>query len=60
MVKNSSVIGLFNFNFHPPSPYAHTVGDGRQGYPEEEPYDAIHVGAAASTVPQAVSSLETV
>ncbi|XP_072907577.1 protein-L-isoaspartate(D-aspartate) O-methyltransferase isoform X2 [Hemitrygon akajei] len=30
------------------------VGDGRQGYPEEAPYDAIHVGAAASTVPQAL------
>ncbi|XP_078261652.1 protein-L-isoaspartate(D-aspartate) O-methyltransferase [Rhinoraja longicauda] len=30
------------------------VGDGRQGYPEQEPYDAIHVGAAASTVPQAL------
>ncbi|XP_050810837.1 protein-L-isoaspartate(D-aspartate) O-methyltransferase-like isoform X2 [Gopherus flavomarginatus] len=28
------------------------VGDGRQGYPEEAPYDAIHVGAAADTVPK--------
>uniref|UniRef100_A0A8C3L2E2 Protein-L-isoaspartate O-methyltransferase n=1 Tax=Chrysolophus pictus TaxID=9089 RepID=A0A8C3L2E2_CHRPC len=28
------------------------VGDGRQGYPDEAPYDAIHVGAAAPTVPQ--------
>ncbi|XP_067414089.1 protein-L-isoaspartate(D-aspartate) O-methyltransferase-like isoform X2 [Emydura macquarii macquarii] len=28
------------------------VGDGRQGYPEEAPYDAIHVGAAAVTVPE--------
>ncbi|XP_039179806.1 protein-L-isoaspartate(D-aspartate) O-methyltransferase-like isoform X2 [Crotalus tigris] len=27
------------------------VGDGRNGYPEEAPYDAIHVGAAAPTVP---------
>ncbi|XP_077179001.1 protein-L-isoaspartate(D-aspartate) O-methyltransferase-like isoform X2 [Paroedura picta] len=27
------------------------VGDGRKGYPEEAPYDAIHVGAAAPTVP---------
>uniref|UniRef100_A0A2D4L125 Protein-L-isoaspartate O-methyltransferase n=4 Tax=Micrurus TaxID=8634 RepID=A0A2D4L125_9SAUR len=27
------------------------VGDGRTGYPEEAPYDAIHVGAAAPTVP---------
>jgi len=23
-------------------------GDGRLGYPEKEPYDAIHVGAAAA------------
>lgn len=30
------------------------VGDGRQGYPEEAPYDAIHVGAAAPTVPKEV------
>lgn len=28
------------------------VGDGRKGYPEEAPYDAIHVGAAAPTVPK--------
>nr|XP_006128725.1 protein-L-isoaspartate(D-aspartate) O-methyltransferase-like isoform X1 [Pelodiscus sinensis] len=28
------------------------VGDGRQGYPEEAPFDAIHVGAAADTVPK--------
>ena len=32
-----------------------TVGDGRRGYPEEAPYDAIHVGAAAAVVPQPVS-----
>lgn len=32
-----------------------SVGDGRMGYPEEAPYDAIHVGAAAPVVPQAVS-----
>ena len=31
------------------------VGDGRLGYPDSAPYDAIHVGAAAPTVPQAVS-----
>lgn len=31
-------------------------GDGRQGLPEDSPYDAIHVGAAAATLPQAVSS----
>ncbi|XP_051500856.1 protein-L-isoaspartate(D-aspartate) O-methyltransferase isoform X2 [Myxocyprinus asiaticus] len=30
------------------------VGDGRMGYTEEAPYDAIHVGAAAPTVPQAL------
>ncbi|XP_034018539.1 protein-L-isoaspartate(D-aspartate) O-methyltransferase isoform X2 [Thalassophryne amazonica] len=30
------------------------VGDGRLGYPDESPYDAIHVGAAASEVPQAL------
>ncbi|XP_044484418.1 protein-L-isoaspartate O-methyltransferase 1-like isoform X1 [Mangifera indica] len=28
------------------------VGDGRQGWPEFAPYDAIHVGAAASEIPQ--------
>ena len=30
------------------------VGDGRKGYPEGAPYDAIHVGAAAAVVPQPV------
>ncbi len=30
------------------------VGDGRLGYPDEAPYDAIHVGAAAPTLPKAV------
>ncbi|PWW80588.1 protein-L-isoaspartate O-methyltransferase [Tuber magnatum] len=29
-------------------------GDGRLGYPEGGPYDAIHVGAAASIMPQAL------
>jgi len=33
------------------------IGDGRQGYPAAAPYDAIHVGAAAVEIPQAVSSL---
>lgn len=28
------------------------TGDGRKGYPPEAPYDAIHVGAAAPTLPQ--------
>ena len=31
-----------------------SVGDGRLGYPDVAPYDAIHVGAAAPEVPQAV------
>lgn len=31
------------------------VGDGRLGYKEEAPYDAIHVGAAAPELPQEVS-----
>uniref|UniRef100_A0A3B4AII5 Protein-L-isoaspartate(D-aspartate) O-methyltransferase n=1 Tax=Periophthalmus magnuspinnatus TaxID=409849 RepID=A0A3B4AII5_9GOBI len=30
------------------------VGDGRMGCPEEAPFDAIHVGAAAPNVPQAL------
>jgi len=30
------------------------VGDGRQGYAQEGPYNAIHVGAAAPTLPQAL------
>lgn len=30
------------------------VGDGRNGYAPESPYNAIHVGAAAPTLPQAV------
>ncbi|MEQ2173107.1 Protein-L-isoaspartate(D-aspartate) O-methyltransferase [Goodea atripinnis] len=29
-------------------------GDGRHGYPDGAPYDAIHVGAAAATVPKAL------
>ncbi|CAD5118773.1 DgyrCDS7450 [Dimorphilus gyrociliatus] len=33
------------------------VGDGRQGYPQYGPYNAIHVGAAAPTIPQAVSTV---
>lgn len=28
-----------------------TEGDGRLGHPAQAPYDAIHVGAAAPTVP---------
>ncbi|KAI0696816.1 protein-L-isoaspartate O-methyltransferase [Cytidiella melzeri] len=30
------------------------AGDGRKGYPREAPYDAIHVGAAAPTLPEAL------
>ncbi len=30
------------------------VGDGREGYPDEGPYDAIHVGASAPHLPQAL------
>uniref|UniRef100_A0A8C6MC20 Protein-L-isoaspartate O-methyltransferase n=1 Tax=Nothobranchius furzeri TaxID=105023 RepID=A0A8C6MC20_NOTFU len=30
------------------------VGDGRIGFPDGAPYDAIHVGAAAATVPKAL------
>lgn len=30
------------------------VGDGRLGWPEFAPYDAIHVGAAAPEIPQAL------
>ncbi|XP_069049330.1 l-isoaspartyl protein carboxyl methyltransferase, like isoform X4 [Lepisosteus oculatus] len=30
------------------------VADGRQGFPEGAPYDAIHVGAAAAAVPKAL------
>ncbi|GAB6018405.1 hypothetical protein CHUAL_000121 [Chamberlinius hualienensis] len=30
------------------------VGDGRKGFPDEAPYDVIHVGAAASQIPNAL------
>ena len=30
------------------------AGDGRKGYEPDGPYDAIHVGAAAPTLPQPV------
>ncbi|XP_062862872.1 l-isoaspartyl protein carboxyl methyltransferase, like isoform X2 [Trichomycterus rosablanca] len=30
------------------------VGDGRYGFPDGAPYDAIHVGAAAPTIPKAL------
>lgn len=45
----------FSLNKHLHTPFfLSTVGDGRKGYPEEAPYDAIHVGAAAPTVPKEV------
>jgi len=31
------------------------VGDGRLGHPADGPYNAIHVGAAAETLPETVS-----
>lgn len=30
------------------------ITDGRQGWPEFAPYDAIHVGAAAAEIPPAL------
>ena len=33
------------------------LGDGRQGYAPKAPYDVIHVGAAAPSIPQAVRGL---
>lgn len=41
---------LYNINWT----YLHIVGDGRLGYEPSAPYNAIHVGAAAPTMPQAV------
>ena len=34
------------------------LGDGRLGYDADGPYDAIHVGAAAPSIPQAVSIMK--
>ena len=31
------------------------VGDGREGFAPDAPYNAIHVGAAAPQLPEAVS-----
>ena len=36
------------------------VGDGRLGYPQDGPYHAIHVGAAAPELPQCVSLHTTI
>lgn len=30
----------------------YVVGDGRRGYPDDGPYDVIHVGAATSKKPE--------
>jgi len=35
-----------------------SVGDGRQGHPEDAPYNAIHVGAATTSLPNVVSCCE--
>lgn len=37
-----------------------SVGDGRLGFPADAPYKAIHVGAAAPTMPQAVSMISQI
>lgn len=34
--------------------FGFAVGDGRKGYEQDGPYDAIHVGAAAPEVPTAL------
>uniref|UniRef100_A0A4W5RL39 L-isoaspartyl protein carboxyl methyltransferase, like n=1 Tax=Hucho hucho TaxID=62062 RepID=A0A4W5RL39_9TELE len=34
--------------------FVNKIGDGRLGYPDGAPYDAIHVGAAAPTLPKAL------
>ena len=39
-----------NFNFFKAS-------DGRLGWPDEAPYDVIHVGAASPVIPEAVYTL---
>lgn len=35
------------------------VGDGRLGHAADGPYNAIHVGAAAETLPQTVSTVRS-
>jgi len=35
------------------------VGDGRLGHADDGPYNAIHVGAAADTLPQEVNVSST-
>lgn len=48
-VSNASKIRQLNYQY-----LDFIVGDGRQGYDADGPYNAIHVGAAAPTLPQAV------
>ena len=45
----------FSLGFYSLCSFVSAVGDGRAGYLAGAPYDAIHVGAAAATLPQAVS-----
>ena len=50
LISTIGLIQIFDIScFH-----SFLVGDGREGYPPEAPYDAIHVGAAAATLPKAV------
>ena len=51
------LVGMLTYKwFFKPTYYTHefSVGDGREGHVAEGPYNAIHVGAAAVTLPQAV------
>lgn len=41
------LLELFFFTYH-------VEGDGRKGYPQQAPYNAIHVGAAAPDTPKAL------
>jgi len=40
--------------------YSSSVGDGRRGYSQDAPFDAIHVGAAAAQLPSEVRDYATV
>eukprot|EP00249_Psilotum_nudum_P013793 c24514_g1_i2 orf=238-1065(+) len=48
-VKRTSVAYLLESGY-----LSFQVADGRHGWPEKAPYDAIHVGAAASQIPEAL------
>ena len=41
------LLELFSFTYH-------VEGDGRKGYSQQAPYNAIHVGAAAPVAPKAL------